>query len=80
MKKIPAKVVGVVSGMIDGKKRQIPVGLCEIEDSKDTHDVIVSWDQHVIKLSAAIPMHDYEQYCQSGDIKIKLYEKNKVVV
>ena len=42
MKKIAAKVVGTVSGMIDGKKRQIPVGPCEIEDSKDTDDVIVS--------------------------------------
>ncbi len=72
MKKISAKVVGTVSGMIDFKKRKIPVGPCEIEDSKDTDDVIVSWDRDGIKLSAAIPMHDYEQYFQSGDIKIKL--------
>jgi hypothetical protein len=72
MKKISAKVVGTVSGIIDGKKRQIPVGPCEIQDSRDTDDVIVYWDRGGMKLSAAIVMEDYEQYCQSGDIKIKL--------
>ena len=72
MKKFSAKVVGVVSGAKDGKKSLIPVGPCEIEDSKDTDDVIVSWDRDGVKLSATIPIEDYEQYCQSDDIKIKL--------
>jgi hypothetical protein len=70
MKKFIAKVVGVISGVDDGKRVRVPLGPCDIEDSGEADDIKINWVQGEAVVSVSIPIEEYEQYIRSGDIRI----------
>ena len=70
MKKFIAKVVGVISGVDNGKRVRVPLGPCEIEDSGAADDIKISWVQGDATMSVSMSIEDYEQYLSSGDVRI----------
>jgi hypothetical protein len=70
MKKFLAKVIGNVSGIVDGRRIRVPIGPCEIEDSGGSDAVKINWVRGSIASSVSISIEDYEQYRKSGDIQM----------